>query len=69
MPKYYVSFLSNKYVLSAKDPIDACVRVSKKYSIVTVGIDWKVSELGFNFHEADEFVADKIINEKLKKDF
>jgi hypothetical protein len=67
MPKYYISFLSNKYVLSAKDPIEACVKVCKRYSVITVGIDWKVSEQGFNFHETDEFVSDKIINDKLNK--
>ena len=50
MPKYYISFLSNKYVLSAKDPIEACVKVCKRYSVKT-----------------DEFVSDKIINDKLNK--
>ncbi len=66
MQKYYVSFLENKYIVLAKNPIEACISVSKKYNTKTQGIDWKVSERGFNFHSDDEFVADSIINKKKK---
>lgn len=66
MQKYYVSFLEQKYIVLAKNPIDACIIVCKKYNAKTSGIDWKVSERGFNFHEDDEFVSDTIINKKKK---
>lgn len=66
MRKYYVSFLGNKYIVLEKDPISACILVSKRYGITTRGIDWKVSERGFNFHEDDEFISDAIINKKMK---
>lgn len=66
MQKFYVSFLENKYIILAKDPIEACVKISRRYNIKTSGIDWKVSERGFNFHSNDEFVSDSIINRKNK---
>ena len=64
MQKFYVSFLENKYIILAKDPIDACIKVSSQYNILTSGIDWKVSEIGFNFHSVDEFISDSIIRKK-----
>lgn len=58
MPKYYVSFLDNNNVVEAKNPLDACVKVIKKTSVITAGITWKVSEIGFADHAEDILIND-----------
>lgn len=66
MPKYYVSVLENKYVISADDPLSACVKVVKTYNIVTEDVRWKVSEQGFNFHKEDDWIFDSLIKKEIK---
>lgn len=71
MPKYYVSLRNHDTVLEATDPLDACVKTSLIHSIITVGLPWKVSEIGFETHDGDVFIRDddivKEINRRNKK--
>lgn len=71
MPKYYVSAPNINEVISADTPIDACVKVCLKHNVITVGILWKVSEMGFGGHPEDEVIDDheivKEINRRKRK--
>ena len=71
MPKYYVSIPGIDEVISAKNPLDACVKVSSKHGVISVGLYWKVSEKGFGGHPEDEIIDDhevvKEINRRNKK--
>ena len=67
MPKYYVSIPNLDQVILAKDPLDACVKISVINSIMTVGLYWKVSEIGFSDHKDDIYISDvEIIREDRK---
>ena len=65
MPKFYVSFLKYKYIVLAKDHIDACVVVSTKYNNKTTDQLWKVSEQGFDDHYEDRLIPDKTIKKHM----
>lgn len=71
MPKYYVSIPNINEVISAENPIDACIKVALKHNCITVGLMWKVSEIGFGGHPEDEVVDDheivKEINRRKRK--
>lgn len=58
MAKYYVSFLDNENIVQAETPLDACVKVIKKTNIITAGITWKISEIGFADHAEDILIND-----------
>lgn len=66
MPKYYVSFLDNQNIVQADNALDACAKVVKKTNIVTAGLQWKVSEIGFANHEEDIMINDLKILKHLK---
>lgn len=70
MPKYYVSMPNINTVIQADNPLDACVKVAIKHNCITVGLLWKVSEIGFGGHPEDEVIEDyeivKEINKKKK---
>ena len=61
MPKYYVSCLDMEHVISASDPVEACALVADKTGVITAGLHWRVSELGFNWHTDDDIVDDILI--------
>lgn len=71
MPKYYVSIPNIDVVLIADNPLDACVKAVLKHNCITVGLLWKVSEIGFAGHPEDEVIDDhevaKEINRRKKK--
>jgi len=67
MPKYYVSVANSKLIINANNPLEACVLASDKLSLVSVGLCWKVSEIGFAPHNEDYMVDDYSILEELKK--
>ena len=67
MAKYYVSIANSHVVITANDPLEACVLTSNKLSLVSVGLNWKVSEIGFSYHDEDYIVDDYSILEELKK--
>ena len=69
MPKYYVSCLDLERVVSAEDPVEACGLVSEKTGVITAGINWRVSERGFNWHTEDETVDDLLIIQWLEKKY
>ena len=70
MAKYYVTCMDQSRVVSAKDPLEACVLVSEALNMTTCGVSWVVSERGFEKHEDDEFVPDElIIRELIKRAF
>jgi hypothetical protein len=67
MPKYYVSIMQIREIVDAQSPVDACYIVSKKRSIISAGLSWKVSEVGFSEHEEDYHIPDLVINKEIKK--
>ena len=68
MAKYYVTCMDQSRVVSAKDPLEACVLVSEALNMTTCGVSWVVSERGFEKHEDDVMVPDHdIIAELLKR--
>lgn len=69
MPKYYVQVIDSKYLITAKDPLDACVLVSERHGVISAGITWIVSEKGFNYHFDDEAICDFLIIEELERRF
>ena len=64
--KYYVSNTLTDAVILATNPLDACIRTFKVYGTMTVGINWKMSERGFDIHLNDVFLGDDIIAETLR---
>ena len=68
MPKYYVTCLDMKTMVTAHNPLDACVSASDKMMVATAGISWVVSERGFSQHDDDIAVPDcEIIKEYLRR--
>ena len=69
MPKYYVSCLDLELVVNASNPVEACGLVSEKTGMITAGINWTVSEQGFNWHEEDEIVDDLLTIQWLEEKY
>lgn len=67
MPKYYVTIIDTKIIVSANDPLSACVKASMKNGIISAGLYWKVSEKGFDEHFDDELIDDHLILKELQK--
>jgi hypothetical protein len=63
--------MNKNAVISADNPLDACVKVAERYNICSVGLHWKVSEKGFGGHPDDDIIDDheiiKEINKRKKK--
>ena len=64
--KYYVSNSLTNAVILATNPLDACIRTFKVYGTMTVGINWKISERGFDIHLNGVFLGDDVITETLR---
>tara|TARA_R110000737_G_C14551389_1_gene480731 strand:- start:115 stop:312 length:198 start_codon:yes stop_codon:yes gene_type:complete len=56
-------------VVLANDPVEACANVWEIHDCVTAGTNWRVSELGFNWHTEDVLVDDLLINRYLIKKY
>lgn len=56
--KYYVKVLDSEMIVSEMSELDACLKCSKLYNLITVGLTWKVSERGFDVHDNDVFISD-----------
>ena len=69
MPKYYVRCLDLEHVVNAETPVEACGLVSEKTGVITAGINWTVSERGFNWHKEDEVVDDLLIIQWLEEKY
>jgi hypothetical protein len=67
MAKFYVTVLDMDYVIDAKTPIEACIKVIDKSSSISVGLKWKVSERGFKNHPSDIYIDDYDILKEMKK--
>ena len=68
MPKYYVTSLDRRAIVNASDELEACVFASAKMMVTTVGINWIVSERGFEKHDDDVMIYDHyIISELLRR--
>jgi len=67
MSKYYVSCMDVKEVVNAEDPIDACIAVSVKSSMISVGLTWLVSEKGFDIHFDDIRIPDSEILKEMER--
>ena len=62
MAKYYVSFLNDRCIIDASNPLVACANTSDSLGVSTAGLKWKVSELGLDNHMSDIFIDDLEIN-------
>jgi len=65
MAKYYVQCLDRQTIVTASDPLEACVVACEAMNVTTCGTCWIVSERGFEKHEDDEFVSDELIIREL----
>jgi len=60
MSKYYVKVMDMEMITVARDELDACVRCSRKHGITSGGLNWCVSEKGFDKHDDDVMIPDDI---------